>query len=258
MSSVEPIPISKDIHRVQKVPFNAFSNDILRNAHDLCLALEPLKARQDNIIIKNHKKGEFVVSPATEGDSTNSSLVPSKQKSSAAAAAAASRSSVHLYDYQQERWMDRYNELSAFFQSHGHSDVSNEFDANLAGWVRRQRHQFKRAKQGRRSTLTVARVQLLDRVGFKWDSHDLAWVENFERLKTFYKIHKHCNVSSSFIESSDVTGNREDHEKLLNWCKRQKRAIRMYLKNKDRVGSRMTPQRFEMLKSLGFRWESQK
>mmetsp|Transcript_27740 Transcript_27740/g.45866 ORF Transcript_27740/g.45866 Transcript_27740/m.45866 type:complete len:331 (+) Transcript_27740:165-1157(+) len=238
--ALEPVPISSDIQRDDKVSLKSLSQDLLRNASDYCLALKPLEA--------------FCVQDGNNQALSSSFNVTPSFVCHKPSVTPATTDPVHLYDYQQERWMERYMELAKFFNNHGHSDVSNEYDVNLAGWVRRQRHQFKRAKQGRRSTLTVSRVQMLERVGFKWDFHDLAWNENFERLKIFVKIHNHCNVTSSNVS----LGSKEENDRLLNWCKRQKRAIRLFLKNKEAVGTRMNAKRFELLQSLGFKWETNK
>jgi hypothetical protein len=256
LDPLEPKPIYGIIRRVRHLPLTSFlSDELLKNCNDYCVALQSVTNDEpiDSTVLRTSSNPSFCVgahSIECPKLGIPRSYSESVIVSSGPPAATGSSDEVHIYDYQQERWMDRYQQLSAFFQEHGHSDVSNEFDSNLAGWVRRQRHQFKRAKQGRRSTLTVSRVHLLEQVGFKWDKHSLAWFENFERLKQFYKIHKHCNVPTS-----NSFGSKEENDRLLNWCKRQKRAIRMYLTNKDAVGSRMDVQRLELLQSIGFRWQ---
>ena len=230
-ANIEPSPIGS----IQSVSVGnvGFSNDLLRNCNEYCFALGPLKSNE----LESTNNKSFQVT---------SSVVQHK-----VSVTPPTTSTIHLYDYQLERWMDRYNQLATFYQQYGHSAVSNEYDANLAGWVRRQRHQFKRAKQNRRSTLTMKRVALLEDVGFTWDFHDIAWQANFQRLKKFYSIHNHCNVTTT----SNFYGSKEENDKLLNWCKRQKRAIRLFLKNTDAVGSRMNMKRLELLNSIGFRWE---
>jgi hypothetical protein len=257
---MEPKPISGSIQRVRHLPLSSFlSDELLKNCNEYCIALQSLTNDKPIASTLLHSRSNPTLSGSTMSIGRPKSGVPRSYSEASttsfdSTASAGSSDVVHIYDYQQERWMDRYQQLSAFFQVHGHSDVSNEFDSNLANWVRRQRHQFKRAKQGRRSTLTVNRVQLLEQVGFKWDKHSLAWFENFERLKLFYKIHNHCNVPTSNC-GSIVFGTKEENDRLLNWCKRQKRAIRAYLKNEAAVGSRMDAKRFELLQSIGFQWQ---
>lgn len=245
---MEPVPIACQLcQRVDTV--DVFPSDLLRNYNEYCIALQPLTKSISHLQVDTPTRGTPPVTfcsnfiKSSMGNSSESpSLVSLESMPSNA-----KKGAVHLYDYQLERWIDRYQELFAFFSSRGHTNVSNEYGHNLACWVRRQRHQFKRAKQSRRSTLTSGRVQLLELVGFKWDFHDLAWNENFERLREFYDVHKHCNVPTNLI--GDKTAS------LFNWCKRQKRACRMYLQNNDAVGTRMTPKRLDLLKSIDFRWD---
>ncbi|KAG7340935.1 helicase domain protein [Nitzschia inconspicua] len=260
LACLEPNPISGIIQRVPELPLSScLSQDLLKNCNDYCMALQPLDTKQVSSTTSSNSgwksNRNSMLSYAALNIPCPVSGVSRMYSDSSKMSASSTVTSevVHIYDYQQERWMDRYQQLSTFFQEHGHSDVSHEFDSNLSGWVRRQRHQFKRAKQGRRSTLTTSRVQLLEQVGFKWDFHDLAWNKNFERLQAFYNVHKHCNVPTS--SCSTFFGSKEDNDRLLNWCKRQKRAIRMYLKNKAAAGSRMNAKRFAQLQSIGFRWE---
>jgi hypothetical protein len=252
LNSLEPNPISGSIQRVRHIPLSSIlSDDLLENCNEYCMVLQSL-THEDPIVstfLRTSSDPTFSVSALSIGCPKPG--VSRSYSLNSTISFSDSSDVVHFYDYQQERWMDRYQQLSTFFQQHGHSDISYEFDSNLAGWVRRQRHQFKRAKQGRRSTLTVNRVQLLEQVGFKWDKHTLAWFENFERLKVFYNIHKHCNVPTNNC-SSICFGTKEENDRLLNWCKRQKRAIRAYLKNKDAVGSRMDARRLQLLQSIGF------
>ena len=282
---MEPKPLSENnIQLVNEMPLNSFlSQDLLQNCQEYT---QLLKATSNMAVASNmcpttamptplalpslRQQPSLLRSVSVPGLATPKGGLPTSFGNIPCPKVGISRGSsdtsimstgsngdmVHIYDYQQERWMDRYHQLAAYFQQHGNSDVSNEYDANLAGWVRRQRHQFKRAKQGRRSTLTVARVQLLERVGYTWDFHDVAWNKNFEQLKAFYRIHKHTNVPTSCSSNSEAFGmTKEENDRLLNWCKRQKRAIRMYLKDKNAVGSRMNAKRFELLQSIGFRWQ---
>ena len=80
------------------------------------------------------------------------------------------------------QWKERYQELIDFQLRHGHCLVPNVWDENnrLAFWVKRQRYQYKLKKQGHHSTLSDAREQALERLGFVWDSHKAIWEE---RLK---------------------------------------------------------------------------
>jgi hypothetical protein len=249
-SLLEPLPIASDLcQRVDRV--TSLPSDLLLNSSDYCVALQPLtKPQKVPCAVPNQRTAPDsfdadVTMSSAGGFQKTPSLVSLESLSSNETKAA-----VHLYDYQQERWVDRFQELFEFYSTRGHTNVPTFYGHNLACWVRRQRHQFKRAKQGRRSTLTSGRVQLLELVGFTYDFHDLAWNTNFERLMEFYKVHKHCNVPAGF--------NGDTNASLFNWCKRQKRACRMFLENSDAIGTRMNAHRLRLLKSIGFRWDTAK
>lgn len=247
---LEPVPIASDLcQRVDCV--TSLPSDLIENSLDYCVALQPLTKLLETVPGDSLDQTEVQFcsdlnislgggihrSPSLVSLESLSGTLPSKEM----------KETVHLYDYQQERWVDRFQELVGFYSTRGHSNVPNNYGRNLACWVRRQRHQFKRAKLGRRSTLTSARVQLLELVGFTHDFHDLAWNTNFNRLVEFYKVHKHCNVPAS--PYGDPNGS------LFNWCKRQKRACRVYLENSDDIGTRMNAQRLRLLQSIGFRFD---
>jgi Helicase associated domain len=94
---------------------------------------------------------------------------------------------------------------------------------------------------GRHSTLTDAREQELEKLGFVWNSHRAAWEERFEDLKLFFLRNGHCNVPSNY-----------DADKLLAvWVKCQRRQMKLYKKG---LACTMTRERMEALESLGFDW----
>jgi hypothetical protein len=61
-------------------------------------------------------------------------------------------------------WMIRYQQLSEFFEKHGHSKVPMNYrDKSLANWVSAQRQDRKN------DSLSQERIDLLNRVEFVWD-----------------------------------------------------------------------------------------
>jgi hypothetical protein len=249
----EPLPIASDLcRRVDSI--TSLPSDMINNSIDYCVALQPVTKPQKSfpecMLDQTNVQVPFDFNLLLgEGIRKSPSLV-SLESLSEDPPTQETKGLVHLYDYQHERWVDRFQELFEFHSTRGHTNVPNNYGQNLAGWVRRQRHQFKRAKQGRRSTLTSGRVQLLELVGFTYDFHDLAWNTNFERLVEFYSVHKHCNVPASL--------NGVSNSSLFNWCKRQKRACRMYIENRDAIGTRMNSNRLQLLQSIGFRFDTVK
>jgi Helicase associated domain len=145
--------------------------------------------------------------------------------------------------FHEEKWSLRYKELLEFHKEHGHAAVPHTYPPNpqLARWVKRQRRQFKLRKENRQSTMTSERLDLLNNVGFIWDSHDVNWREKLDTLTQFKKEHCHCNVPSNYRD-----------KKLATWVKCQRRQFKLYWDGKP---SAMTPDRIMELEKVGFEWE---
>lgn len=149
-----------------------------------------------------------------------------------------------IHPYQNEKWMERYQDLVAYNRVHGHCNVPYTYGANpaLGQWVKRQRHQYKLYEQGQHSHLTQDRIKLLEMLGFIWDSHGVAWEEKFHELKEFVQLHGHCNVPCIWNGTS----------KLSTWVKRQRRQYRLFCSNQK---STMTLERISRLEDLGLIWD---
>jgi Helicase associated domain len=145
--------------------------------------------------------------------------------------------------FHEEKWSVRYKELLQFHQEHEHSAVPHTYPPNpqLARWVKRQRRQFKLRRDGRPSTMTPDRLELLKSVGFVWDSHDVNWREKLEALELFRKHQGHCNVPSNYTD-----------KKLATWVKCQRRQYKLYWDGKP---SAMSAERIMELEKRGFEWE---
>lgn len=71
------------------------------------------------------------------------------------------------------RWNEKYSELMEYKATYGHCNIpynSSSVSRELAEWVKRQRHQHKLKLEGRHSALTDERENLLNQIGFCWDS----------------------------------------------------------------------------------------
>lgn len=68
-------------------------------------------------------------------------------------------------------WEERWYELLAFKQMHGHCIVPSNYDKNpqLAIWVKRQRRQFKFWQENKPTSMTPERIEKLNKLGFSWD-----------------------------------------------------------------------------------------
>lgn len=145
--------------------------------------------------------------------------------------------------FHEEKWSVRYKELLDFHKQTGHAAVPHTYPPNpqLARWVKRQRRQYKLRQDNRQSTMTTDRLELLNSVGFVWDSHDVNWREKLDSLMTFRQEHGHCNVPSNYR-----------NKKLATWIKCQRRQYKLYWDGKP---SAMSPERILELEKVGFEWE---
>lgn len=73
----------------------------------------------------------------------------------------------------------------------------------------RQRYQMRLKINGKTSSMTQERQEILEKLDFLWNTHDATWEDSFVELEAFKRIYGHCNVPSSYMES-----------KLSRWIKR--------------------------------------
>ncbi len=72
-----------------------------------------------------------------------------------------------------EKWDEKFNELRAFKDANGHTNVPRRSKRNpqidsLGEWVHFQRRQHRNLLKGENSTLTIARKKALELLGFQW------------------------------------------------------------------------------------------
>lgn len=149
--------------------------------------------------------------------------------------------------YQYEQWTEKFQELCDFRKLRGHCQVPHTYKENppLARWVKRQRYQYKLKVEGKMSTMTDERVQLLENIGFIWDSHAAAWAEKLHELKDYARQRGDCNVPSTYPENPQ----------LATWVKCQRRQYKLL---RDGKTSNMTVDRILELEKVGFVWEVRK
>ena len=78
------------------------------------------------------------------------------------------------------KWMVTYQELLAYRAQHGDCLVPRGYPPNprLASWVAEQRKQYKLKLDGRSSSITDDRVQLLNQIHFAWNAQESAWARH--------------------------------------------------------------------------------
>jgi hypothetical protein len=136
-----------------------------------------------------------------------------------------------------KKWCQRYEELVAFQQQHGHSLVPLSHPS-LGSWVGKQRTNFTR------NTLQQDRKDLLEELGFVWNARsaneDSQWYEKYARLEKFQIKHGHCAVPQLYKE--DMV--------LGNWVNTQRSN------NTQRLAVPIRRDRKVLLDKLGFIWDA--
>jgi predicted YcjX-like family ATPase len=100
-------------------------------------------------------------------------------------------------------------------------------------------------EDGKHSTLSDDREQLLTKVGFIWGSHSATWQEHFQNLHEFHLQNGHFVVPLDY----------EADPSLSVWCKHQRRQYKCWTQGRT---STMTQERYQALQSLGFNWNPRK
>jgi hypothetical protein len=129
-------------------------------------------------------------------------------------------------------WEERYNELVAYRQTHGHCNVPRSEESGLGMWLGRQRKSYKKGS----SNLTPERLKRLKALGVQWDPREVAWEERYNELVAYRQTHDHCNVPQS------------EETRLGKWLDEQKQAYK-------KGSSKLTPERLKRLEELGVQWD---
>lgn len=118
----------------------------------------------------------------------------------------------------ESSWIRRYNKLIEYKNANGDTNVPQKFkDDNLGVWVNKQRMEKRKLDKGQKSSLTEARIGLLQELGFNWGKAkgQSSWDIKFIEIVAFKKKHKHCNVPTKFAENTAlgrwVTSQRYDY-----------------------------------------------
>ncbi len=132
-----------------------------------------------------------------------------------------------------ESWFERYGELVAYKEQHGHCDVPKRSVGKLkklANWVVQQR------VSRNDGTLSREKIELLDRLRFKWSPYGHRWRENYLALVEFKQRFGNCRVPQGWKEN----------KKLATWICTQRLR---------RKAGQLSSDRIQALDKLGFDWE---
>lgn len=138
-------------------------------------------------------------------------------------------------------WNQRYAELVAYQQQHGHTNVTSRHNKVLGHWREVQR-EFRR-----KGKLSPERIARLDAIGFEWDApgrkglsrkewEDQRWNLHLEELKAFHARFGHAHVPVEWAEN----------KALGEWSAFQR---------SQRKEGRLPEWRCLALDAIGFPWE---
>ena len=132
-----------------------------------------------------------------------------------------------------ESWFERYGQLLAYKQEHGNCDMSARWQANqkLATWVVNQR------VLQRDGVLEPEKVELLNRIAFKWNPHASNWRTSYLALLEYKKRFGNCRVPQDWKEN----------KKLARWVSAQRL---------DYGRGELLQERIALLEKIGFEWKT--
>ena len=132
-------------------------------------------------------------------------------------------------------WDQRFQELVAYKNRFGDCRVPVGWSENptLAVWCSHQRQAYKKGR------LSPERITRLEELGFVWDTFESAWEKMFGMLIDYKKRFGNCNVPQGWSEDP----------KLGRWVSTQRKLYK---------NGKLSPERIQRLKSVGFEWTRQK
>jgi hypothetical protein len=146
-------------------------------------------------------------------------------------------------------WENRFSELQAFYESHGHCNVplNEEEHLHLGRFVAAQRHQYKLRIVNGKGSLTDDRLSALESINFQFVlstsidiyESDTNWNNMYSKFKSFYYEHNHSTLSAG--------------HPLWKWAETQRVAYKKWQQKKD---SFMTEERIQQMNALKFVWNS--
>ena len=137
------------------------------------------------------------------------------------------------------QWEKNYRACAQYYAEHGNLDIPTKYVSpeglRVGEWLRRQRALRKNA-----GALSVEQIERLDAIGMDWlDCFERAWEIGFAHAEQYRKEHGDLDVPATYV--------CEDGFVLGKWLGRHKKV-------NGRSGIRLTPERCERLKALGFRF----
>lgn len=99
------------------------------------------------------------------------------------------------YQSHSTAWQQQYQQLRAFYDVHGHSNVPQTW-SSLGRWCMNQRT--------RRAVLAPERVALLEALQFQWNVKDAVWYQMLHRFQEYYRAHGSIVIPVSDAAQNDL------------------------------------------------------
>lgn len=166
------------------------------------------------------------------------------------------------YDFDYEPWEFRFEQLKAFYERHGHLDLSSDsltHNSGLEKWLKQQRTCLARFSKGKNTSLTIRQVNKLASFGINsanskaiLNQHSKTkalrietaaalqnWNNMLKKLEQYKAQEGHLNVSF------------QENKSLAAWIVTQRTE---YKKLKNGQSNRMTAVKMQKLTDLGFKF----
>ncbi|GKY99967.1 hypothetical protein MPSEU_000950300 [Mayamaea pseudoterrestris] len=149
------------------------------------------------------------------------------------------------FSKKDSKWLMVYARLKDYKKKHGDCIVPRGYapDPRLASWVAEQRKQYKLYQDGKPSSITTERINILQALDFAWSAQETAWSRSLALLVEFKKRNGHC-----FVAIDDP-----DFPKLGLWIKEQRRHFALWKQGRP---SHMNTTRASELDRIGFCWDT--
>jgi hypothetical protein len=143
----------------------------------------------------------------------------------------------------------RVQELKAYRDTNGHCRVPTLYKPNkaLGWWVNKVRTQYTWRGQGKKTSLTDARIWELDNLGFVWNGNEAlsldVWKKRVQELVAYRDTNGHCQVPAEHKPN-----------KALGWWVNKVRT--QYTWRGQGKKTSLTDARISELDGLGFAWKA--
>lgn len=173
------------------------------------------------------------------------SIPPSKRTKKATDDANKPKVAKKVAAKRNNKWLASYEQLVAYKEKYGNCIVPRGYTPNsrLASWVAEQRKQYKLLQDGKPSSITPERIQLLKNLDFAWNAQGAAWDRHLSDLIRYKNEVGDCLVPLD----------HPDYPRLGLWVKEQRRHFTLKKAGKQ---SHMTKERQQALESIGFCWDT--